>query len=264
MGRLRGWLKGLGAVLIPPLLTLGIIAGIHLAGRHGDEGPTRVATNKPGGNSSAAATRASCQWRVSLIGTVAAPTVQARSAPSTNAPVVHSFGRHNVQGNPQVFLLLDAQPVGHTTWFRALLPVRPNGTTGFIDGAQLSLARTPYHLTVSKEQRRLTLWKGCEAVKTYPVAIGTNTTPTPTGTFYLASLVRPPTANSVYGTYAFGLSGFSPVIRTWKWGGVIGLHGTNDPSSIGHYTSHGCIRLYNRVIDRLVRILPLGTPISIN
>ena len=44
---------------------------------------------------------------------------------------------------------------------------------------------------------------------------------------------------------------------------MIGLHGTNDPSSIGHYTSHGCIRLYNRDIDRLVRILPLGTPIAI-
>lgn len=266
MGRLRGWVKGLGAVLIPPLLTLGIISGIHLAKGHSlaASGSGPAPSTQPSAEPSAAATQASCRWRVSLIGTVAGSTVQARAAPSTNAPAVHTFGRHNVQGNPQVFLLLGAKVVKQTTWFRALLPVRPNGTTGFIDGSQLSLARTPYHLTVSKEQRRLTLWKGCQAVKTYPVAIGTITTPTPAGTFYLASLVRPPTANSVYGTYAFGLSGYSSVIRTWKWGGVIGLHGTNDPSSIGHYTSHGCIRLYNRVIDRLVRILPLGTPISIS
>jgi lipoprotein-anchoring transpeptidase ErfK/SrfK len=262
MGRLRGWVKGLGAVLIPPLLTLGIIAGIHLAGHHGETAPAPVAPTRT--QPSAAAQQASCPWRVSLIGTVAGPTVQARSAPSTSARVLHTFGQHNVQGNPQAFLLLDAQVIRHTTWFRALLPVRPNGTTGFINGSQISLTRTPYHLTVSKEKLRLTLWKGCHAVKTYPIAIGTKTTPTPTGTFYLASLVRPPTANSVYGTYAFGLSGYSSVIRTWKWGGLIGLHGTNDPSSIGHYTSHGCIRLYNRDIEHLVRILPLGTPVSIS
>jgi lipoprotein-anchoring transpeptidase ErfK/SrfK len=265
MGRFRGWVKGLGAVLIPPLVTLGIIAGIHFANRRGDEASSRVATTKPNTSSNgAAAEQASCRWRVSLIGTVSTAKVQARSRPSTGARILHTFGRRNVQGNPQVFLLLDAKVVRHTTWFSALLPVRPNGTTGFIESSQLTLTRTPYHLTVSKEKRRLQLWKGCQKVRTYPVAIGRKTTPTPTGTFYLASLVRPPTANSVYGTYAFGLSGYSAVIRTWKWGGVIGLHGTNDPSSIGHYTSHGCIRLYNQDIDRLVRILPLGTPISIS
>ena len=84
------------------------------------------------------------------------------------------------------------------------------------------------------------------------------------GTFYLASLLRPPTPDSVYGTYAYGLSGYSNVIRDWRWGGLIGLHGTNDPSSVGRYTSHGCIRMFNRDIGRLVRILPLGTPITIS
>ena len=46
-------------------------------------------------------------------------------------------------------------------------------------------------------------------------------------------------------------------------GGVIGLHGTNDPSSIGNRESHGCIRLYNRDIEKLVPLLPLGTPVVI-
>ena len=262
MRRLRSAAKGFGAVLIPPLVTFGIIAGIHLAGRH-DNAATTPSPAASGGPSAAAA-QASCPWRISLIGTAAAPEVQARSAPSTSARIVGTFSRHNVQGNPQVFLLLNATTVHKSTWFQALLPVRPNGTMGYIRGSDLTLSRTPYHVTVSKGARRLTLWSGCHAVRTYPVAIGTKTTPTPTGLFYLASLVRPPTADSVYGTYAFGLSGYSPVIRNWKWGGVIGLHGTNDPSSIGHYTSHGCIRLHNRDIDKLVRILPLGTPIAIS
>ena len=264
MRRLRSVAKGFGAVLIAPLVTLGILGAVHLASRHHGHHTPPAAAASPVATNGAAASPAACPWQVTLIGTVAARSVRARAAPSATAPVVGMFGRRNVQGNPQVFFLLDAQVVRTQTWFRALLPVRPNGTTGFIRESGLRLSRTSYHLTVSKEQRRLTLWKGCTAVRTYPVAIGTKTTPTPTGLFYLASLVRPPTANSVYGTYAFGLSGYSPVIRTWKWGGVIGLHGTNDPSSIGHYTSHGCIRLFNRDIDQLVRILPLGTPIAIN
>ena len=75
--------------------------------------------------------------------------------------------------------------------------------------------------------------------------------------------MKPPRPDSVYGTYAYGLSGFSDVIRTWWEGGVIGLHGTNDPSSIGRPESHGCIRMRNADISWLVRILPLGTPVLI-
>ena len=45
--------------------------------------------------------------------------------------------------------------------------------------------------------------------------------------------------------------------------GVIGLHGTNDPSSVGKDVSHGCIRLRNQDILQLVKILPLGTPVRI-
>jgi lipoprotein-anchoring transpeptidase ErfK/SrfK len=75
--------------------------------------------------------------------------------------------------------------------------------------------------------------------------------------------MRPPVRHSVYGAYAYGLSGFSNVLTDWEGGGIIGVHGTNDPSSIGIRSSHGCIRMYNRDIKRLVRILPLGTPIEI-
>ncbi|TMK96149.1 MAG: L,D-transpeptidase [Actinobacteria bacterium] len=44
---------------------------------------------------------------------------------------------------------------------------------------------------------------------------------------------------------------------------MIGLHGTNDPASIGNRQSHGCIRMYNWDIAKLVPILPLGTPVEI-
>ena len=67
----------------------------------------------------------------------------------------------------------------------------------------------------------------------------------------------------MYGNYAYGLSAFSDALTDWAGGGIIGLHGTNDPSSIGDRKSHGCIRLYNWDIEKLVPILPLGTPVEI-
>ena len=103
-----------------------------------------------------------------------------------------------------------------------------------------------------------------------PVAPKSTTTcgnrgPTPGGIYYLKELLQPPSPNGPYGTYAYGLSGFSNVLESFNGGpGVIGIHGTNDPSAIGTDVSSGCIRLNNAVIERLVNDigLPLGTPVE--
>jgi lipoprotein-anchoring transpeptidase ErfK/SrfK len=82
--------------------------------------------------------------------------------------------------------------------------------------------------------------------------------------FYLTALLRQPQPGSAYGPYAFGLSGFSPVLQHFAGGpGQLGLHGTNDPSSLGHSVTHGCIRVSNHVITMLAARLPLGTPIIV-
>jgi hypothetical protein len=179
--------------------------------------------------------------------------------------VIHRFNRISPLGTPQVFLL-EAEVRGRDgdTWFRALLPVRPNGTSGFIRGKDLGVTSTPYRLELRRRKFELLLRRGCALVKTMRVGIGTGRTPTPVGRFYLTSLIKLPDPGTVYGPYAYGLSGFSPVLRSWKLGGIIGLHGTNDPPSIGRRSSHGCIRLSNRDIRALAKILPLGTPIEIH
>ena len=62
---------------------------------------------------------------------------------------------------------------------------------------------------------------------------------------------------------AIGISAFSNVLRSWRDGGPIGIHGTNETFSIGQPVSHGCIRLPNDVIIRLFAVTPLGTPVVI-
>jgi hypothetical protein len=150
------------------------------------------------------------------------------------------------------------------TWFRALLPIRPNGTSGFVRGMDLRVTSTPYRLELDRRTFSLRLHRGCTLVRTMRVGIGTGRTPTPVGRFYLTSLFKLPDPGTAYGPYAYGLSGFSDVLKSWKLGGIIGLHGTNDPQSIGRRSSHGCIRLNNRDIRTLVKLLPIGTPIEIH
>ena len=63
---------------------------------------------------------------------------------------------------------------------------------------------------------------------------------------------------------AFGLSGFSEALDSFNGGdGRLGLHGTDDPTSIGSDSTHGCIRLTNDAIVQLAETVPLGTPVAI-
>jgi len=206
-----------------------------------------------------------CTRPPTLIGTVTTDRVEARRGPSPTAAVIASFGRMNPQGAPQVFDLVDAA-VGTdgSIWFKASLPVRPNGTSGFIPVTAVDVRKTGYRLEIDRARFSLTLWHGCKLMRRFRVGIGVGDTPTPVGKFYLASLLKPPSPNSVYGTYAYGLSAFSDKLVNWPAGGIVGLHGTNDPSSIGKRSSHGCIRMNNKDIEVLVQLLPLGTPIVIS
>jgi len=97
-----------------------------------------------------------------------------------------------------------------------------------------------------------------------PVAIGASDTPTPTGKYYLRVLLEAPDPDTVYGPYAYGLSGHSNVLEEFNGGdGELGIHGNNDASVLGQSITHGCIRMSNDGITRLTKILPLGTPVEI-
>jgi len=200
-----------------------------------------------------------------IIGTTQVPRIAARKAPDPKAPVIARFGQTNPQGSPQTFdLLREARDRKGDVWVEALLPLRPNGTTGWLKESEVALTWTPFSVDVDKQTFTLTVFRECQPAAQFPVGIGTGDTPTPVGRFYLASLIKPLETNGPYGEYAYGLSAYSDVITSWRWGGIVGLHGTDDPSSIGHDVSHGCIRMRNADISLLVRALPLGTPIIIH
>lgn len=164
---------------------------------------------------------------------------------------------------PLVLLVKTIQEDG----IEVFLPIRPNGTTGWVKPSDVDLYSTDMQLDVYHENHTLTFSEAGVVIATYPIATGADDLPTPGGTYFIRELLAPPNPKGPYGPYAYGLSGYSPVLDNFNGGdAVIGIHGTDDPSSIGKDISHGCIRLHNKDITELVEKwqLPLGTPVYIH
>jgi len=163
-------------------------------------------------------------------------------------------------GAPLV-LLVEGSDAG---WLHVLLPVRPNGSDGWVRSSDVRLYSHPYRILVDLSAHRLTLFEGGRSVLDVPAGIGRGATPTPVGHFFTTELLEPSNPQGAYGPFAMGLSGHSQVLSHFGTGdGVIGIHGTDDPTSVGHDVSHGCIRVDNAVITELARRLPLGVPVEI-
>lgn len=195
--------------------------------------------------------------------------ITARSAPSTSAEEVASVQSRT--GQPQPFLAvmpfaeyeaLSAED--RPDWIEVLLPVRPNGQTGWIPMSEVSPFRVEYAITIDISDFQLTVSKAGQSIVDTPVALGNADTPTPIGRFYLTELIKSNDPDGVYGPFAFGISGYSETLETFGTGnGVIGIHGTNEPEAVGTFVSHGCVRVLNEVIEELAGVLPLGTPVNI-
>jgi hypothetical protein len=149
-------------------------------------------------------------------------------------------------------------------WVHVYLPTRPNGSIGWVRQRAVKMYNNRYRLVIRLRAHKLQLWRKRHLLASYPVAVGTATTPTPRGLYYIVELLQPSNPGGSYGPYSFGLSAHSNVLQTFAGGdGRVGLHGTNEPGLIGSSVSHGCIRLHNAAVRRLAKILPLGTPVYI-
>jgi hypothetical protein len=167
-------------------------------------------------------------------------------------------------GFPEVYPVLRSwrDSKGHT-WLEVRIPMRPNGGTGWVRRSALGpYFRVRTVLVLVRHKLRATLYKGGRRIWSAPVGIGKPGTPTPAGRFWIREKFRTPDPGSLYGPVAFGSSDYS-VLSDWPGGGVIGIHGTSEPALIPGRPSHGCIRVRNRAVRRLWRLMPIGTPLLI-
>ena len=135
-------------------------------------------------------------------------------------------------------------------WVRVQLP---DASRRWVRRADVVVMHTPYKLVVQRRRHRLVLLRNGRVARRFRIAAGRELTPTPAGRYYVTDLIR--SKDPFYGPYVLGLSAGSSE--------QLGIHGTDDPSSIGRDVSRGCIRVHNGVVKRLARIVPIGTPVVI-
>ena len=178
---------------------------------------------------------------------------------------ISSFGVLNVNGHATVFGVHSVVLGPHCKieWYRVWLPIRPNGTEGYVHADDVRLMKVPTRITVDLSERELVLLRDGEPVLRSSVAIGAPGTPTPTGRYYVNQRLITSDRDGPWGPGALGISAFSEVLQEWIQGGPIAIHGTNDPSSIGHAASHGCVRLPNDVLMKVFNSADAGTPVII-
>jgi hypothetical protein len=199
------------------------------------------------------------RWTVGI----ARRPVTAFERPDTQAPVVGRFGKRSHADYPTLFLVDKIRTVGGTPWYRVWLPAPPNGSKGWVRDGQLAFYTTSSKIEIDLSERRLTVYRRGDQQGSWPVAVGRPGLSTPTGTFFVTLKLRPPVPGGAYGVLALGTSAFQPKLSDWEGGGIVAIHGTNEPWLVGQAISHGCVRMKNTAIVKVGKLVPAGSPVFI-
>jgi lipoprotein-anchoring transpeptidase ErfK/SrfK len=188
--------------------------------------------------------------------------VPIRTAPTASARTITRLRYLTEDKLPEVYLVLDGVvDAAGDQWLHIRIPMRPNARTGWVPAdmlSQLYIVRT--RLVIDRTAKRAKLYKNGRKIWEAPVGVGKRGTPTPRGQFWIRERLKG--NGGAYGPWAFGTSAYSS-ISDWPKGGVVGIHGTNQPQLIPGTPSHGCVRVRNDKIRQLARLMPVGTPVSI-
>jgi hypothetical protein len=143
------------------------------------------------------------------------------------------------------------------------LPYEAGSRSGWIRLRGLERSWTRISVVADLSAHRIVVRRGDRVLLRAPAATGAAVSPTPAGRYFVTDRVAFPGGGSL-GTYAFGISGIQPDLPPgWSGGDQLAIHGTNVPSSIGRSASAGCLRVAERILDRLKPLLRLGTPVIV-
>jgi lipoprotein-anchoring transpeptidase ErfK/SrfK len=179
---------------------------------------------------------------------------------SPGGRVLHRIGVRTEFGSRRV-LGVTARRGG---WLAVVAAERPNGRVSWIPERRVQLASTNWSVHVDRSARRLTLRHKGRKIRSFPVAVGRPGTETPIGRFAVTDKLHPDDPGSPYGCCALALSGHqTKLIDGWPGGDRLAVHATPNVETVGKAASLGCMRAYTRDIRRLMRTVPVGTPVFI-
>ncbi len=195
--------------------------------------------------------------------------VTARRAPRDSAKVAGRLTTYTAfwRRAQRLMVLAPVQtdPATGKRWVLVRLPGRPNLAKGFVPENAVRLRATRTRIVVRVRARKVEVWRAGRRQARFTAAVGTGSTPTPTGLFAVQDPVPSgPSQRSYLGPYIITLTAYSNVLTSFMGGnGLIAIHGTNATSQLGRAVSHGCIRVSNQTVARLYRITAPGTPVEI-
>jgi hypothetical protein len=223
-------------------------------------GTTTTAKSKPAVRSQRST--AHVQTIFPAAGQLLVTRVAARTKPSPGSRVITTMRMFRDDYRIQEILAVATQ-LGSDgkPWYKISVPMRPNGTMGWIPARSVSLSPTLSQIVVHRATRTIDVfWNGKRALHAI-VAVGAPGMETPLGHFYVAARFVP-FQDPFLGVFAVETSAYSKLTE-WPGGGVVGIHGTSKPQLLGQAVSHGCVRVSNMTAAALRRLAPLGTPIWI-
>jgi lipoprotein-anchoring transpeptidase ErfK/SrfK len=191
--------------------------------------------------------------------------VPAKKDPDTTSKTVGKLKLKTGEGTDDLVLVLARTTDSKDrVWLKVRLPIRPNGTTGWVQENALSeLQPVDSWIKVSTKINKITVIKAGKRVFSANVGVGQPQWPTPKGEFYIRAKLTN-FGDPFYGPIAFVTSATSDTLTDWPGGGVVGIHGTSLPNLIPGKISHGCVRMKNKDILKLDKLVEVGTPITIS
>ncbi|HKC76801.1 MAG TPA: L,D-transpeptidase [Gaiellaceae bacterium] len=233
-------------LILPALVACAVTAAVAAPARAsaGSSTPTKIETVFP------------------AAGSLLVHSVGVRMTPNPHAKVIKVMHDFRSDFRPQVMFAVGEQTgTDGKPWYHISIPMRPNGTYGWVPAALVSLSPTKGRIVVSLGARTIDLYWGARHVWHAKVAIGAPGRETPTGSYFVAARFVP-YHDPFLGVFAVETSAYSKLTE-WPGGGVVGIHGTSLPQLLGQAVSHGCVRVANVTAEKLKRYAPLGTPILI-
>jgi lipoprotein-anchoring transpeptidase ErfK/SrfK len=189
-------------------------------------------------------------------------SVPVRKTPDPHGGVIRVMHMFRSDYRPQEMLAVrETTGSDGQAWYLVSIPMRPNGTYGWIPANTVKLSPTHSQIVVNLNSRTIDLYRFGKHKWHGKVAIGAPGRETPVGHFFVAARFVP-YHDPFLGVFAVETSAYSKLTE-WPGGGVVGIHGTSEPQLLGQAVSHGCVRVANVTAEHLKSLAPLGTPIWI-
>jgi len=189
-----------------------------------------------------------------------------RTRPSVRADRIETLAARRPLTGVRTVLPLLAHETSRDgrNWVRVRLPGRPNGRSGWILEGHTRAKTTSWRIAISLSTRRVTVYRDGRIARRFRAVIGTASTPTPRGRFFIEEAVALSPAD-LGGPFALATSARSDVLQEFAGGpGQIAIHGTAGLSdALGTAASHGCIRLSAGAITWMARRIGSGVPLRI-